>query len=270
MLEALGFGSDPYDDLGESLVDIRGDHDALALLPYDDGTFWLKPANFDKQLIGGQGGYETDDGDKIVLDGEGKPVRDFLGVSIVTGLDPTEHAGAVDHVKAHMAHKKNIGEWLKVDKRGNVIDVGEALTQAGGSNVDVGNEGTMVEERAVELASQERGVTPEDAYDRALSELEQSGDVTKIFDIAPPSDVSLDEEGNLQLDEATHVAVDMSKGADLMPTTTSTTELNTALDKARMEEHQPRSLQRDLIFLAAGAITAIFFGGIMVGFNSVV
>ena len=265
----FGFGSDPYDDLGESLAKLRGDHDALALLPYDDGTFWLKPCNFDKQLIGGQGGYETDDGDKIVLDGEGKPVREFLGVNIVTGLDPTEHAGAVDMVKAHMAHKKNIGEWLKVDKRGNVIEVGEALAQHDQSNVDVGVEGTMVEEKAAQIAAQEQGLTKEEAYDRAMAELEKRGDVTKIFDIAPPSDVSMDEDGNLQLDEATHIAVDMSKGSDLMPTTTSTTELNTALDKARMEEHEPRSLQRDLIFLAAGAVIAVVFGGMVMGMNAV-
>lgn len=263
------FGSDPYDDLGESLAKVRGDHDALALLPYDDGTFWLKPANFDKALIGGQGGYETDDGDKIVLDGEGKPVREFLGVNIVTALDPTEHAGAVDHVKAHMAHKKDIGEWLKVDKRGNVIEAGEALTQHDGGDVDVGVEGTLVEEKAAELAAQEKGLTKEQAYDRALVELERDGDVTKIFDIAPPSGVSVDEDGVLNLEEATHVAVDMSKGADLMPTTTSTTELNTALDKARMEEHEPRSLSRDLIFMAAGAISSIIFGGMMVGINAV-
>ncbi|MGK7296510.1 MAG: hypothetical protein ACNS61_11910, partial [Candidatus Wenzhouxiangella sp. M2_3B_020] len=88
--------------------------------------------------------------------------------------------------------------------------------------------------------------------------------------IAPPADVSMDEDGNLQLDEATHIAVDMSKGSDLMPTTTSTTELNTALDKARMEEHEPRSLQRDLIFLAAGAVIAVVFGGMVMGMNAVI
>ncbi len=264
------FANDPYDDLADALADLRGDYDAIALLPYDDGTYWMKPANFDKALIGGQGGYETDDGDKIVLDGEGKPVREFLGVNIVSALDPTEHTGAVDHVKAHIAHKQDIGEWLKVDRRGNIIDVGEALVQADDSDVDVGVEGSMVEERAGELVAENPELQEQMAYDRALTELETQGDVTKIMDIAPPSEVSVAADGGIKVEEATHIAVDMSKGADLMPKTTSTTELQTALDKARMEEHEPRSLQRDLVFLTAGAVVAIVFGGMMVGMNAVV
>jgi len=269
MAEKVAFWrNDPYEDLASSLARIRGDADALALLPYDDGTFWLKPANFDKELIGGQGGYETDDGDKIVLDGEGKPVRDFMGVNIVTALDPTEHAGAVDMVKAAVAHKHNLGEWIKVDRQGHLIDVGESLTQLDTEVLEPELMESQVGDRAKKLAK-EKGGRAEQMLDRAMVELEREGELTKIYDLAPPASASVDSDGNLALDEATHIAVDQSKAADLMPTTTSTTELNTALDKARLEEYEEGKLMKYFVYgMASGAITAVLFGGIMVAINS--
>lgn len=273
LTETLAFWrSDPYEDLAESMARIRGDADALAMLPYDDGTFFLKPANFDKELVGGQGGYETDDGDKIVLDGEGKPVREFMGINVISALDPTEHVGAVEHVKAHMAHKNDIGEWLKVDTRGNVIEAGQALSQHDQSAVEVGPEQSpIVSERAEQIVQEEQIITQDAAYGRAIAQLEQEGEVTKIMDIAPPAGLQVDEEGGLHLEQATHIAVDLSKASDLMPTTTSTTELNTALDKARMEEYDEGKLIKYMVYgVIMGFLTAILGGAIMVGINAFV
>lgn len=318
ILEKLAFWrNDPHEDLAKALQRVKGDADALALLPYDDGTFWLKGANFDKELIGGQGGYETTDGDKIVLDGDGNPVREFLGVKMLTALDPTEHAGAVSLVKSAIAQKHNIGEWVKADREGNIIAVGEALVQGRGGEANV------ITERAVDIVAQADGFDEDHARDllkntefdlngsggvatdggmqaangtgdggvsvgmqgtmvqdlaqkedmsmsAALEELERRGDVTKIYDLAPPA-APVVEDGEVRLEQATHIAVDQSKAADLMPTTTSTTELNTALDKARMEEHDPGIRTKMLVYgVILGSVVTVLAGGIMLGLNALV
>jgi len=300
-IEKLAFWrSDPMQDLAEDLRRTRGDADALALLPYDDGTFFLKPCNFDKNLIGGQGGYETVDGDKIVLDGDGEPVKSLLGVDILLALDPTEHAGAVAPIKSAIAQKHNIGEWVKADREGNIIEVGEALVQADGGEQEV------ITERAVDIIAQADGfdedsardlVTRADGYaadggvavgledsmvekkakreqipmEQALAELEADGEVTKIYDLAPAAAPVIDDEGNLSVDQATHIAVDQSKAADLMPTTTSTTELNTALDKARMEEHDPGIRTKYLVYgVILGTIITVVVGGLFVGLTALI
>jgi hypothetical protein len=300
-IEKLAFWrSDPMQDLAEDLRRARGDADALALLPYDDGTFFIKPCNFDKNLIGGQGGYETVDGDKIVLDGDGEPVKSLLGVDILLALDPTEHAGAVAPIKSAIAQKHNIGEWVKADREGNIIEVGEALVQADGGEQEV------ITERAVDIIAQADGfdedsardlVTRADGYaadggvavglegsmvetkakreqipmEQALAELEADGEVTKIYDLAPAAAPVIDDEGTLSVDQATHIAVDQSKAADLMPTTTSTTELNTALDKARMEEHDPGIRTKYLVYgVILGTIITVVVGGLFVGLTAVI
>jgi hypothetical protein len=300
-IEKLAFWrSDPMQDLAEDLRRARGDADALALLPYDDGTFFIKPCNFDKNLIGGQGGYETVDGDKIVLDGDGEPVKSLLGVDILLALDPTEHAGAVAPIKSAIAQKHNIGEWVKADREGNIIEVGEALVQADGGEQEV------ITERAVDIIAQADGFDEDSARDlvaradgyaadggvavglegsmvekkakreqipmeQALAELEADGEVTKIYDLAPAAAPVIDDEGNLSVEGATHIAVDQSKAADLMPTTTSTTELNTALDKARMEEHDPGIRTKYLVYgVILGTIITVVVGGLFVGLTAVI
>lgn len=263
-------GRDPQAKLAKALNALRDDADALALLPYDDGMFHLKPANFDKELIGGQGGYETEDGDKIVLDGDGEPVKKLEGIDVLLAVDPTEHAGAVEPVKAHMAQKNNIGEWIKVDREGNLVDVGEALLPSPetADELEIGPEGTLVEDRAEELATLE-GIRKEQAMERALEELEKESEVRKVFDLAPPAAPAMTDGGELVLDEATHIAVDQSKAADLMPTTTSTVELNTALDKARMEEYEEGKLMKYFTYgMFAGAVVAVLFGGIIAAMNA--
>lgn len=265
-----GASQDPHELAGAGLRAIRGDADAVALLPYDDGTFYFKPCNFDKELIGGQGGYETEDGDKIVLDGDGEPVKSYMGVDIIMGVDPTEHAGAIEPVKALMAQKNNMGAWLKVDRQRDVIEAGEALMQAPGmSDVDVGPEGTAVEAEAQQMMERQQ-VPKEIAMERALEKLENEGEVTKVFDLAPAAAPVVDDEGNVSLEEASHIAVDQSKGADLMPTTTSTVELNTALDKARMEEYEEGKLTKYMVYgIVIGFLAAILSGAGFIGINAV-
>lgn len=277
LLGKLAFwkSSNPFLDLEEALHAIRGEHDVVVLFPYDDGTFWLKGATFSKELIGGQGGYETDDGDKIVVDGDGEPKRDLLGVPMVLALDPTEHAAAVDPIKALVAQKNNIGEWLRVDSKGNIVEVGEALEQAskatdgmdGLSDVDVG----PAESEDVHAELEDMGIPPEQAQAEhvkgALERLAEDGKLRKVLDLAPPSAPVVADGGNVELEEATHIAVDQSKAADLLPTTTSSTELNVAIDKARMEEHEEGKIKTTLIHgIIIGAVmmgvAALMFGGL--------
>jgi hypothetical protein len=261
----IGGGGNADDAIAEALRQKRGDADALAFLPYDDGTFYFKPCNFDKELIGGQGGYETVDGDKIVLDGGGEPVKSLFGVDVVLGVDPTEHAGAVEPIKALMAHKKDIGEWLRVDREGHVIEAGEALLPAPNSDIeidDIGPENSpVVQERAEDIMSDGGIVRKEIAMERAIEELEREGMITRIFDLAPPSAPVMTDDG-MELEQATHIAVDQSEGSDLMPTTTSTTELNTALDKARMEEYDEGKL---LKYAGYGAAATFIGETVIVG-----
>jgi hypothetical protein len=269
MMDKLAFWrSDPYDELAEDLAGLRGDHDAIALLPYDDGTFFFKPCNFDKDLIGGQGGYETDDGDKIVLDGDGEPVKSLMGTDVILGIDPTEHAGAVEPIKSYVAQKNNLGEWLKVDTQGNLIDVGDALLPGPDNDLDVGpTESDMVMETAGEIADAQN-IREELAIEKAVEKLEQQGEITKIYDFAPPASVSANGD-EVEIEQADRVAVDQSKAVDLMPTTTSTTELNTALDKARMEEYEEGKLMKYFVYgmVSASLINTIFFGIVFLMFQ---
>lgn len=315
-----GWNPDPFEDFIDGLHDVQGDGDAIALLPYDDGTLYPKRAYFDKDLIGGIGGYETDDGDKIAVDGTGEAVRSLFGVDIVLGVDPTEHAAAVDPVKALIAHKNDIGEWIRVDKQGTVVQAGPAIEPAptwpdaedadavyqdasanellrliypDGQHLEWSDEEkeSAIEEhedtirerieatlqQSDEVAVNEHGMvgdggmagelmqhsradpeTESMSFHEALAELAQRDAVTKVYDIAPPSSMVLDEDGEVQIDDATHIAVDQSKAAELLPTTFDTVELNTALDKARMEEHEEGKLMKYFTYGGiAGAVTVL-------------
>lgn len=261
----LPFVTHPQDKLIAGLDGILGDGDAIALLPYDDGTFFLKRAYWDKELVGGMGGFETDDGDKIVVDGSGEAVRELFGVPMVLGVDPSEHAAAVDPIKALVAHKNDIGEWIRVDKDGNVVDIGPAVEPAPESDAPeaVPDGGAQVEdiarmdlENVVTEAMQDtaaKGGSP--TYGDVMAELAESGEVRKVYDIAPPS-APVYEDGEWQIDEATHIAVDQSKAANLIPRPLNTVELNTALDKARMEEHEEGKLMKYMVYgVLIGALT---------------
>jgi hypothetical protein len=343
----LGNGEAGHEKAAEGLAEIRGDMDAVAMIPYDDGTFWFKPANFDKELIGGQGGYETPDGDKIALDGDGQPARDFMGVTLILAVDPTEHAAAVEPIKALVAQKDNIGEWIRVDREANIVQLGPAIKQAADSAVfadrdsdehwrtealsydavadrldamgadpeDASDELVQQAVRQVEANARERaaeadggsvgdflpwvgdddadgapmpepveidiedslvgdklaemGVEPEMASDEMVTQvmqnLAESGDLTKVYDIAPPAAPAVADGGGVELDEATHIAVDQSKAADLIPKTTSTVELQTAIDKARNEERDDGKLKEYMMLgIILGAAIGVVFAIIMV------
>jgi hypothetical protein len=174
----------------------------------------------------------------------------LLGVDVLLAVDPTEHASAVDPIKATIAHKHNLGEWLKVDKKGNLIEIGDALMATDGGP-DVGLDGTVVEQTAQKEQL---------SMDAALTKLEKDGEITKVMDIAPPAAPVLNGDGEVDIESATHIAVDQSKAADLMPTTTSTVELNTALDKARMEEYEEGKLLKYFVYgLIAGTLIVGIF-----------
>lgn len=341
-----GYNPDPFKEFVAGLQKVRGDGDAIALLPYDDGTLYPKRAYFDKNLVGGIGGYETDDGDKIAVDGDGEAVRDLFGVPVLLAVDPTEHAAAVDLVKALIAHKNNIGEWLRVDAKGNVVQVGPALEPAASiataedvetamanatddellsmafadynaeqveeqarqayiERVDADAETVSEEELAEAVASQktnlvaehedtiraaiatvleqppnvsEEGVVgdggmvteymnqhPENiSFDAAMRELAEQGKLDKIYDIAPPSKPIQRADGTIDVESATHIAVDQSKAADLLPTTWDTVELNTALDKARMEEYDEGRLMKYFTYgIIAGGVGGLIFMTVM-------
>ncbi|MFB6198506.1 MAG: hypothetical protein ABEI52_09620, partial [Halobacteriaceae archaeon] len=155
-------------------------------------------------------------------------------------------------------------------RQGDVIEAGEALTPAPTSDVDIGPEGTAVEAEAQQIM-QEQGVPESVAMERALEKLEKEGEVTKVMDLAPMAAPVVDDEGNVSIEEASHIAVDQSKGADLMPTTTSTVELNTALDKARLEEYdEGRDVKHVVYGIVIGSVLTLLAGGAFIGLNAVV
>jgi len=360
-----GYNPDPFENLVEGLDDVLADGDAIALMPYDDGTLYPKRAYFDKNLIGGIGGYETADGDKIAVDGEGEAVKNLFGVPVLLACDPTEHAAAVDPMKALVAHKNDIGEWLRLDRQGTVVQVGpalrpapeildagsvdEAMKSAGaanllalaygeevleeyevpperqasfldrvrdeaGQNLDPAEiEGPIYDVEAMQrdveeyedeireavhrtlqldlepevnangmvadggLAGEHMRQRNEQAqtdpniqpmtFEEALVELAERGDIEKIYDIAPPAGIVQDRFGDIQVDQATHIAVSQSKAAGLLPTTWDTVEINTALDKARMEEYEEGKWMKYMIYgIIIGAILvavcALLFAGV--------
>lgn len=315
------YNPDPYEDLIAGLETVRGSGDAIALMPYDDGTFWPKPAYFDKELLGGIGGFETDDGDKIAVDGTGEAIRSLFGIDIVLAVDPTEHAGAVDPIKALVAHKHDIGEWIRVDRKGQTVQIGpamepppfivdaddveDAMAQASddellallfGQEYDpeeydadeklelvatndeaikeriaagleqhetpsIDSDGFVTDKGMVRDRVQETQEDPHQeqlGFTEALAELRANGDVSTVYDIAPPAGITANGNGELDIEQATHIAVDQSKAADLLPRKWDTTKLNTMMDKARMEEYDEGQLVQYFTYgIIVGAVISV-------------
>lgn len=244
-----------------------GDADALLLIPYDDGTFYLKPAYYDKTLVGGIGGYETPDEDKFVVDGTGNAKRSLFGVPIALAIDPSEHAGVVEPIKALMGEKNKVGEWVRVDRDDAVVEFGNAIEP-----VDVGDveQSQKLQEEMQSMVNQ--GLSPD--KHEAMLRLAEQGLTSKLYDLSPKRRITVPEqpdtatdggvavdeldvttpvgdlapsetvEEQLQLEEATGYIVDQSDAAELLPKKWTTEKLQTMQDKARMEEHQEGKLMK--------------------------
>lgn len=236
------YGSgDPWDEFAEACHTIveAEDADAIAFIPYSDGPLIPKPAIYDRELLGGKGGYRTSDGERIYVDGQGNGTYSLQGVDVILAIDPTEHAAAADPLKAWIAHKTNIGEWIKVDREGTLIEAGEAVTSLDGETPAV--DGSASEAAATDgggYASEVHRHAAENAMDLsdAKAALEEKGLLHKIVDIAPPREAVVDEEtGEVEVEEASHVAINVSAASELLPKKTNTTAWQVVEEKARQE-----------------------------------
>ena len=277
LLLVLGFAffkyrqaGDPWDkfaDACHAIVDAE-DADAIALIPYSDGPMIPKPAIYQQDLLGGKGGYRTSDGEIIYVDGQGTGRFDLEGVPLITAIDPTEHASGADPLKAWVAHKKDIGEWIKVDREGTLIEAGEAVQAADPEDAPTPAMDKPRTETAADggfpSAVHETAVEQDMSLADAKQQLEQAGLLHKIVDIAAPREAVVDEEtGDLEIEQADHVAVDMSSAANLLPKKTNTTELQVMEEKARAEGRDDEKLNEY-------AVTFFVIGGAVGGFIGVV
>lgn len=276
-------GSTPwYEQVQAGLQARLGDGDALLLIPYDDGTFYLKPATYDKTLVGGIGGYETPDEDKFVVDGAGNAKRSLFGVPVALAIDPSEHAGVVEPIKALIAEKDNLGEYVRVDRSDAVAEVGSALNR-----IDASGE---VNSQALR---EEMAKTGGDRHE-ALLNLAERGELSKYYDLTPKRRLSESEEGPepptldpdpdtqpdtaadggvsvdppaaFTEDRADGYIVDQSSAAELLPKKWTSEKLQVMQDKARMEEHQEGKLMKYAGYGVAvgwilGILSMVAFGG---------
>lgn len=253
----------PWDEFAEATAKIvdAEDADAIAFIPYSDGPLIPKPAIYDRELLGGKGGYRTPDGERIYVDGQGNGKFSLQGVDVVLAIDPTEHAAAADPLKAYVAHENDLGRWIKVDREGTVVEAGDALASV--DDVDEAMDqpipsGTAAADGGypseVHRHAAEEGTPLEDAK----QELESEGLLHKVVDLAPPREVHVDEEtGEVEVEEATHVAVDVSSAADLLPKKTNTTAWQVLEEKARQEGRDEKKLMQYFMYgMASGAAVA--------------
>jgi hypothetical protein len=265
------FGGEPWADFVDAahkIVDSE-DADAISLIPYSDGPMVPKPGVFDKDLMGGKGGYRTPDGDKIYIDGEGSGKYDLEGVPAVLAMDPTEHAAAVDPLKAFAAMRNDVGRWIQIDSVGNVIKAGEALMAlekpeyngAGDAefNAEDLNTNALPDHLADEIpelpaeamdipkeAVPDGGPYPSEVHEKAATHgttladakaaLEEEGILDKIVDISSPKEINIDDEtGEVDVEEATLTGISLSAASNLLPKKTNTTSLQVMEEKARQE-----------------------------------
>lgn len=253
----------PWDAFAEATAAIveEEDADAIAFIPYSDGPLIPKPAIYDRELLGGKGGYRTPDGERIYVDGQGNGMFTLQGVDVILAIDPTEHAASVDPLKAYIAHETDVGRWIKVDRLGNVVEAGEAVANLDGMTPAMDEDMTQQAvadggaPSEVHRVAAEEGMKLEDAK----VQLEQAGMLHKIVDLAPPREAVIDEDsGEVRIDEATHVAVDVSEAADLLPKKTNTTAWQTMEEKARQEGMDEDKLMEYFVY---GAATGGLIGG---------
>lgn len=261
---------DPWDAFADACHEIVDDEDAdaIAFVTYGDGPILPKPAIYDRELLGGKGGYRTSDGERIYVDGQGNGTYSLQGVDVILAIDPTEHAAGADPLKAWIAHKNDIGEWVKVDRENNVVEAGDAL-----SRLDSDDPPAMDQDLDPRAAA-DGGEYPSEVHrhaaeegmelEQAKAQLEEAGMLHKIVDVAPPAEPVVDEEtGEVEIAEASHVAVDVSAAADLLPKKTNTTAWQTMEEKARQEGMDMAERRKDIII-------GVVVGGAIVGVAAVV
>lgn len=274
-VDPLGWGDEPWAAFADAAHEIveSENADAIAFIPYSDGPLIPKPAIYDRELLGGKGGYRTPDGEMIYVDGEGSGKYSLEGVDTILAIDPTEHAAAVDPLKAWIWHRVNKeNQWLKVDKQGNLIEAAESLEpipdddgetptprMERDSDEPIAADGGYATE--VDRVVAETGMSIQDAKER----LESEGLLNKITDIAPPREAVVDEEtGEVNVEEATHVAVNVSEAADMLPKKTNTTEWQVMEEKAKAEGRDEEKLMEYFIYGgAAGALGATIVAVVM-------
>jgi len=255
---------DPWDEFADATRAIVEDEnaDAIAFIPYSDGPLVPKPAIYDKELLGGKGGYRTPDGDRIYVDGQGNGKFSLQGVDVILSIDPTQHAAAADPLKAHIAHLKDLGQWIKVDREGNLIEAGDAVKSLDDETpaMDVPkNEGVAADGGGYASEVHRKALEDDMALEDAKAALEEANLLHKIVDLASPREAVVDEEtGEVEVEEATHVAVDVSKAADLLPKKTNTTAWQVLEEKARQEG---RDEDRLMEYFMYGALTGGAIGG---------
>ena len=257
----------PWDDFAAATAAIVDDEnaDAIAFIPYSDGPLIPKPAIYDRELLGGKGGYRTPDGERIYVDGQGNGKYSLQGVDVILAMDPTEHAAAVDPLKAYIAHEMDIGRWITVDREGNLIEAGDALQSVDGATPAMDTDVSAAQAAATDgghVSEVHRKAAEEGlSLDEAKAELEKAGLLHKLVDMAPPREAVVDDEsGEVRIEEATHVAVDASKASNLLPKKTNTTAWQTMEEKARQEGMDPDKLQKKLVY---GIIIGASITGIM-------
>jgi len=257
---------EPWDDFAEAAQKIVNSEnaDAIAFLPYSDGPLVPKPAIYDRELMGGKGGYRTPDGERIYVDGQGNGKFSLQGVDAILAIDPTEHAAAADPLKAYVAHQNDLGRWILVDREGTVVEAGDALQSVDDVTPAMEQPQAAATDGGHASAVHEKAAADGMELQQAKETLEQEGKLHKIVDLAPPRAVHVDEEtGEVDVEEATHVAVDVSSAANLLPKKTNTTAWQVVEEKARQEGMNWDERRKDILI-------GVVVGGGVVGVAAVV
>lgn len=215
------------------------DGDALVLVPYSDGKLLPKRGYYNKHLVGNIAGYETTDGDLFVMDKTDNAELNLMGVPVVLAVNPSKHAGTVDLMKSLIAHKRKLGEWVRVDRNGDPVERGPAVKQLepGEAAADGG---------AVPVAAENPTEINYDVYDG-------------IFDITPPREVKIvdgkpltDADGELVTRAADGFIVNQSAAADLLPSRTTSSELKLMQQRERNAMADQNSTIWAIIYTAVG------------------
>lgn len=224
------------------------DADVLCAIPYSDDMMIYKRGYYDSALIGDLPGYETNDGDRFVVDGEGNAVHYLGGVPIVLCINPSEHIGVVEPIKALIANKRELGEYVRVDRDGREVEVGPALEK-----VDDEDGPTATAENGAQQAVADGGVAAAGPVPENRDE-PRTGVHDGLFDLTPPGVV--DSDGNV-LERATGFVVSQRKAADLLPRKLPNRELKIMEDKARVAEHDENVLLKYVGIGAAAMFVVI-------------